>query len=145
MGIGQFETSQNLDLYFPRHRRCRHRKAPRPVESKHRRPSGGAIFNREKFTDQTVFVSNAEAVAALDVQTFQFDSPVLDISGRAALFPSMTTLGRFRVQTSANAKIEIVKNLYWSLSVYDNFDSQPPSETDRRNDFGINSSLGWTF
>jgi hypothetical protein len=25
------------------------------------------------------------------------------------------------------------------------FDTDPPSETSRRNDFGINTSLGWSF
>jgi hypothetical protein len=32
-----------------------------------------------------------------------------------------------------------------TLSVYESYDSDPPSETSRRNDFGITTSLGWSF
>ena len=145
MGLAQFETSRNLDLDFRGLGGVGIGK--RVVQSNRNLVSllAGAVFNREKFTDQEDFKSNGEAVFATDLETFKFNSPELDISAHAAIFPSLSTLGRYRIQASASARIEIVKNLYWSLNVYDNFDSQPPSETERRNDFGINTSLGWTF
>ena len=145
MGLAQFETSRNLDLDFRGIGGAGIGK--RVVLSNRNLVSllGGVVFNREKFTDQEDFKSNAEAVFATNIETFKFNSPELDISTRAAIFPSLSTLGRYRIQASAKVRIEIVKNLYWSLNVYNNFDSQPPSETNRRNDFGINSSLGWTF
>jgi hypothetical protein len=145
MGLGQLETSQNLDLDFRGLGGAAIGR--RLVQSNRNLVSllGGAVFTREKFTDRPDFDSNAEAVGAVDFQTFKFSSPELDISGRAAVFPSLTSPGRVRIQATGRAKIEIVKNLYWSLNVYDNYDSAPPSGTDRRNDFGVNSSLGWTF
>ena len=87
----------------------------------------------------------AELVAALVAQTYRFDSPELDLSSGIAIYPSMTTGGRYRIQANGQAKIEIVKNLYWSLSFYESFDSDPPSADARRNDFGITTSLGWSF
>jgi len=36
--------------------------------------------------------------------------------------------------------LEIVHNLFWKLSVYENFDSRPP-----KNDFGVTTSFGWKF
>jgi hypothetical protein len=105
----------------------------------------GAAYSREKFEDNPDFVSNVEAVASIGLETFRFDSPELDISGSVVVLPNLKTWGRYRLQANGKAKIEIVRNLYWSLSVYETFDSDPPSETSRRNDFGINTSIGWSF
>jgi hypothetical protein len=105
----------------------------------------GAAFSREKFEDTEEYVPNAELVAALSVETFRFDSPELDLSAGLVVLPNLKTWGRYRLQANGKARIEIVRNLYWSLSVYETFDSDPPSETSRRNDFGINTSLGWSF
>jgi hypothetical protein len=105
----------------------------------------GAAFSREKFEDAEDFDSNVELVGAVLAETFRFDSPELDLSAQAAIYPNLMTAGRYRVQASGKAKIEIVKNLYWSLSVYESYDSDPPSETSRKNDFGITTSIGWSF
>lgn len=59
--------------------------------------------------------------------------------------PSVKTWGRYRLQANGKARIEIVRNLYWSLTVYESYDSEPPSATSCRNDFGIATSLGWSF
>jgi putative salt-induced outer membrane protein YdiY len=40
--------------------------------------------------------------------------------------------------------LEIVRNLYWKVSVYENYDTHPP-ETTPKNDFGTSTSLGWKF
>jgi putative salt-induced outer membrane protein YdiY len=105
----------------------------------------GAAFSREKFEDRTESDSNAEIVTALYAETFRFDSPELDLSGGVFVLPNMTTWGRYRIQANGKAKIEILRNLYWSLTIYESYDSEPPSETSRRNDFGITASLGWSF
>lgn len=105
----------------------------------------GAAFSREKFEDRPDYDSNAEIVAALALETFRFDSPELDLSAGLLVLPNVLTWGRYRVQANGKARIEIVRNLYWSLTIYESFDSDPPSETSRRNDFGITTSLGWSF
>jgi hypothetical protein len=106
---------------------------------------GGAAFSREKFEDSPDYESNAELVAALGLETFRFDSPELDLSASLVVLPNVKTWGRYRLQANGKARIEIVRNLYWSLTIYESFDSDPPSETSRRNDFGINTSVGWSF
>lgn len=106
---------------------------------------GGAAFSREKYEDSTDYDSNAELVAALVAETYRFDSPELDLSAGFALYPNLTTAGRYRIQVNGKAKIEIVKNLYWSMTLYESFDSDPPSADARRNDFGLTTSLGWSF
>jgi hypothetical protein len=107
--------------------------------------AAGAAFSREKFEDAEAYQSNAEAVLSLAAETFRFDSPELDLSGGIVLLPNLKTWGRYRLQANGKARIELVRNLYWSVTVYESFDSEPPSETSRRNDFGITTSLGWSF
>jgi hypothetical protein len=56
--------------------------------------------------------------------------------------------GKLIVKTDAfgtKARIELVRKLYWSVTVYESFDSEPPSTTSRRRDFGITTSVGWSF
>jgi len=105
----------------------------------------GAAFSREKFEDRTDFDSNAEIITAILAETFRFDSPELDLSGSLVVLPNMTTWGRYRLQANAKARIELLRNFYWSLTVYESYDSEPPSATSRKNDFGVTTSLGWSF
>ena len=106
---------------------------------------GGAAFSREKYQDLADYDSNAELVAALGLETFRFDNPELDLSAGFAVLPNLLTKGRYRLQVNGKARIEIFHDLYWSLTVYESFDSDPPSESSRRNDFGITTSIGWSF
>jgi len=105
----------------------------------------GAAFSREKFEDRTDFDSNAEIITAILAETFRFDSPELDLSGSLVVLPNMTTWGRYRLQANAKARIELLRDFYWSLTLYESYDSQPPSATSRKNDFGVTTSLGWSF
>src|SRR5262245_60266200 len=106
---------------------------------------GGAAFSREKFQGEADYDSNAELVSALSLETFRFDSPELDLSAGFIILPNLLTKGRYRLQANGKAKIELWHDLYWSLSVYETYDSNPPIETLRKNDFGITTSLGWSF
>jgi hypothetical protein len=105
----------------------------------------GAAFSREKFEDRPEFDSNVEIVTAIMAETFRFDSPELDLSGSLVVLPNVKTWGRYRLQANGKARIELLRNLYWSLTIYESYDSEPPSETLRKNDFGVTASLGWSF
>jgi hypothetical protein len=105
----------------------------------------GAAYSREKYEDRTDYDSNAEIVGALGFETFRFDHPELDLSAGLVVLPNLLTKGRYRIQANGKARIEIFRDFYWSLTVYETYDSDPPSETSRRNDFGINTSIGWSF
>jgi len=107
--------------------------------------TAGAAFSREKYQDQADYDTNAELVAAIGVETFRFDHPELDLSAGFVVLPNLLTKGRYRLQANGKARIEIFRDLYWSLTVYESFDSDPPSESSRRNDFGITTSIGPSF
>lgn len=116
----------------------------RQTESSRISVFGGAVGTREKYS--TVLgkpeSTNADALAGVEVNIFHFKAT--DIRSRFSLFPSLTTPGRMRMQTTSDLRIKIVKDLYWGFHLYENFDSKPPVRADK-NDFSISTSLGWKF
>jgi Protein of unknown function, DUF481 len=105
----------------------------------------GMVVTRERYEPSSGLeprATNAEVLIGLDFHTFRFKTT--DITSRLVVYPSVTVPGRVRIALDSNLKIEIFKDFYWSLNLYENFDSKPPV-TARRNDLGISSSFGWKF
>ena len=105
---------------------------------------GGLVGAREHYSTELgkPRATNADALAGLDFFTFRFSKT--DIRSRLSVFPSLTTPGRTRFQTTSDLRIKIVKDLWWGFHVYENFDTKPPVRADK-NDLGISTSLGWKF
>jgi hypothetical protein len=106
---------------------------------------GGMAVTRERYNPSSgldPLATNAEAMIGLNFNTFRFKTT--DISSRLVVYPSITVPGRMRIELDSNLRIEIFKDFYWSLNLYENFDSKPPVNA-RRNDLGISSSFGWKF
>ena len=116
----------------------------RQTESSRWSVFAGVVGTREKYS--TVLgkpeTTNADALAGVDINIFHFKAT--DIRTRFSLFPSLTTPGRMRMQTTSDLQIKIVKDLYWGFHFYENFDSKPPVRADK-NDLSVSSSLGWKF
>jgi uncharacterized protein DUF481 len=104
----------------------------------------GVAGSRESYTEDVgqPRTNSADAVAGFDLSIFHFKTT--DIRSRFISYPSLTTPGRVRFQTTSDLYIKIVKDLYWGFHVYDNFDSKPPV-TANKNDLGTSTSLGWKF
>lgn len=106
---------------------------------------GGAVFTTERYFPGSGFdpnIQNAEAVAGLTFSTYRFK--YTEVTNQTYFYPSLTDAGRFRVSTSQYFKFRLARNLDWIFSVYENFDSKPPTNAPR-NDAGVSTSLGWTF
>lgn len=116
----------------------------RQTESSRLSVFAGLVGTREHYSTalEKPRSSNADALAGVDLTIFHFKTT--DISSRFSLFPSLTTPGRMRLQTTSDLKIKVVKDLYWGFHLYENFDSKPPVRADK-NDLGISTSLGWKF
>lgn len=91
------------------------------------------------------FTTTSEAIAGLNYETFRYDTPKVEITGRVFVFPNLTTLGRVRLQAEGNVRVELIKDLFLNVNLYESFDSDPPVENVSRNDFSVTTSLGWTF
>lgn len=105
---------------------------------------GGLVGARENYTALLgrPEATNADGLAGVDFFTFRFSKT--DIRSRLSVFPSLTTPGRIRFQTTSDLRIKIVKDLWWGFHIYESFDSKPPVAADK-NDLGVSTSVGWKF
>jgi uncharacterized protein DUF481 len=106
---------------------------------------GGFDYSREQYfpgAGQNNKSNSMESLVGAKYTTFRFKT--LDISWDGTMYPSITDAPRVRFITSGNLKIELVKDLYWSFRLYENYDTKPPG-TASKNDFGVATSLGFKF
>jgi hypothetical protein len=107
--------------------------------------TGALVYTREVFlTDQPV-ANSAEGVISLRTELFSYDDPELDFTTTFTVLPSMTKSGRVRVDFDTKLRYEIFKDFFWSISFWDNYDSKPPDEASEKNDYGLTTSVGWSF
>jgi hypothetical protein len=105
---------------------------------------GGAAFSRESYYGQDV-IKNAEGALGIDAQFFKLYSPKVDITSRFVFFPNFTTWGRQRTEFDGQVRLEVLKDFYVTFTLYDSFDTRPPSETATRNDYGFTTGISWSF
>jgi hypothetical protein len=89
--------------------------------------------------------ANLEAFASLAHSVFRYDYPKSDITLEATLFPSLSTWGRLRSEIDISVSRELIRDLTFVLSFYDSYDNQPLDPAADHNDYGLVTSLGWTF
>jgi len=105
----------------------------------------GLVASREKYTSASTATNpetTSEVLGTLDFTNFKFDA--YSVTSSLRMYPSLSTWGRVRVGSETNISWEFIKDLYWNLRVYENFDTKPPINAPK-NDFGITTGLGWKF
>jgi len=107
---------------------------------------GGIAYSHENYTVQPDNIeqirSNAEALAGVTFSTFRFSK--LSFRSQSLVFPSLSDLGRLRLSSQSNLRIELIRNFNWNFQLYENYDTRPPVHAPK-NDLGITTSVGWTF
>jgi hypothetical protein len=88
---------------------------------------------------------NAEAVLATKYSTFMYDFPNLKVSASLQVIPSLSELGRVRLQADASVEREIVSDFKVSIYLFDSFDSRPPTPGASENDWGPTIAIGYKF
>ena len=86
-----------------------------------------------------------EGMLGVDYSRYIFDDPTVDLSVRLYAFPSITQSDRTRAQFDINLRWELINDLFWDLNYYNTFDSDPPSGSESTNDYGIVTSIGYSF
>ena len=106
---------------------------------------GGAAYSHESYVPQPgtePIRNNAESLIGVTFSTFRFKT--LSVNSQTLVFPSLSDPGRLRLSSQSNLRIELVRNFYWNLQLYENYDTRPPV-TAPKNDLGVTTSVGWTF
>ena len=88
---------------------------------------------------------NLEGLLGIQYDRYIFDDPTVDISSRLTVFPSITESGRLRAQFDINLRWELISDLFWDLNFYNTYDSDPAAGSQSTNDYGVVTSLGWSF
>jgi len=88
--------------------------------------------------------SNIEGSGTIVYELFSFQDPEIDITTTLTVLPSFSNWGRIRADLDTRIQFELFKDFSWSATVFDNYDSRPP-EGNETNDFGITTSVGWSF
>ena len=107
--------------------------------------TGGLKATRENINLQAEDVDSLESYGKLSWEWFRYDTPELDWSTNLEIIPSLTESGRVRGEFDATLKWEIVADLYWRLSYFLSYDNQPQSSTDVSDDYGVTTSIGYSF
>jgi hypothetical protein len=103
------------------------------------------VYTHERFAVEENGTDNLELGLATDVQVFTFGDRDTDISTSFIFLPSLTTGGRFRLSLNTTIKREVFKDLYFSVDLFETYDSEPPQADAKKNDLGVTMSFGWKY
>ncbi|HET6564652.1 MAG TPA: DUF481 domain-containing protein [Xanthomonadales bacterium] len=105
---------------------------------------GGLAVNREK-PEEGESDTQLEAVGSFLWDYFMFSHPERNIAVNFNVYPSLTDVGRYRVNFDTVMKIELVSDLYFDITAYASYDNRPVSESASQSDYGVTSGLGYNF
>ncbi|MEJ2521521.1 MAG: DUF481 domain-containing protein [Gammaproteobacteria bacterium] len=105
---------------------------------------GGLALTREEFEDAGP-AQNLELVFGTDFAWYLYNFPKTDVTASVYVLPSLTDGGRYRAQSDVRARRELVSDLFFELSFYGTYDSEPGESADTDFDYGVTSSLGYSF
>ena len=105
---------------------------------------GGLAFNDERGVDVEP-TQNIEALATLRTSFYTYDRPKTELNISFDYYPSLSNLGRQRLQLDADVRRELFKDLFVSFNLYNSYDSRPPSPEANTNDIGFVLSIGWSY
>lgn len=88
---------------------------------------------------------NLEAFVGAEHSLFRYDYPKTDVTTGITAFPSLTTSGRIRTEIDISASREIIPDLTLILTFYHSYDRKPADPDAHKTDYGLVTSIGWTF
>jgi hypothetical protein len=106
--------------------------------------TGGLVGTREAYAESDPQL-NLDAFVAGTWEAYRYDSPKVDVSVSAAVFPSLTDLGRVRGDLTLRVKYELFRDFNVGLAFSDTFDSRPPDPAASKNDFVASFTIGWSY
>jgi hypothetical protein len=106
---------------------------------------GGLLINKEQLYNHEDPSFNFEGLISVYFNWDRYHFPKLDISAGIDFYPSFTVARRVRMEFDTSIRYEILTDVFINLSYYQNFDNEPDAGGSSKNDYGIVTSLGYTF
>lgn len=106
---------------------------------------GGLVASNESLANDVSSQDNLEGLLGLEYSRYSFSEPNVDMSFKMAVYPSFTDSGRVRGQLDAGIRRELISDLFWDLTFYETYDNKPPSGSESTTDYGVVTSVGWSF
>lgn len=143
-GAGRFETNESLGIEL--RSQIGAAIGPRLVNSNRGYLSigGGLAFNHERGVDVEP-TQNIEALATFRTSFYTYDRPKTELNVSFDYYPSLSNLGRQRIQLDADVRRELFKDLFISFNLYNSYDNRPPNPEANTNDIGFVLSIGWSY
>jgi hypothetical protein len=141
---GRFETNESLGLTL--RSQIGAAAGPRLINSNRAQLvlGAGLALNDEQGVD-VESTQNVEALFTFETSFYTYDRPKTNIDVSFQYYPSLSNVGRQRVQIDAGVKREFWKDLFVALNLYNTYDNRPPNPAADSNDLGIVMSIGWTY
>jgi len=105
----------------------------------------GAALTQEWATGTEDSQRSIEGILGANWRIFKFNSPTVTLNSTALVFPSLTDSGRYRTNLNISLRRELVKDFYLDLSFYHSYDNEPPDVNAETSDYGLTTSLGYSF
>jgi putative salt-induced outer membrane protein YdiY len=105
---------------------------------------GGLAATREKYDSESERDS-IEGVLGTSYSFFRFNPLNANVYSSLVIFPSLTEAGRVRSEGKLSSRWEIVKDLYFEISLYGSYDNEPGETATSDYDYGTTTSLGYSF
>lgn len=105
----------------------------------------GFIVNQERGANSEESSRNYEALVRTEYKVFRYRDPEIDITAYFDFYPSLTVKDRYRTDLDIKLKYELLSDFYIGVTFYHNFDSKPPESAVSSSDWGITTSVGYSF
>ena len=105
----------------------------------------GIAAIREWATGEDENQASLEGILGFDWRIFDFATPKTNLTAKVLVYPSLTESGRYRTDSSIALRREIITDFFVDLSLFQTYDSDPPDALAEKSDYGIITSLGYSF
>jgi len=89
--------------------------------------------------------TSGELFGALEYFLYSYKGNQRNLAVGLIAFPSLTEGGRFRWQFNTSWRQELFNAFFLGLTIYATGDNEPPAGALASSDYGVITSLGWTF
>jgi hypothetical protein len=105
----------------------------------------GTVANKEWITGNEGSRESLEGLLGATWRVYQFKSPETSLTSSLALLPSFTEAHRYRAGFNLSLRRELIEDFFIDLSTYYDYDSEPPDPGAAKDDYGVVTSLGYSF